>query len=84
MWNSIPVVCGNKQSTGQVDIQEGPIEAALDDAKEGKKERDEKNDCQQTHLPICLNYHLSTGRNAQPVLRITFGDSQPALIRSDP
>jgi hypothetical protein len=84
MWNSITVVRGNKQSTGQIDIEEGPIGAALDHAKEGKKERDEKNDCQQTHLPICLNYPLSTGRNAQPVLRITFGDSQPALIRSDP
>jgi hypothetical protein len=84
MWNSIAVVRGKKQGTGQVDIEEGPIGAALDHAKEGKKERDEKNDCQQTHLPICLNYPSARAAKPSRYFASPSGTHNLALIRSDP
>jgi hypothetical protein len=75
-------VVGRKQKeTRQVHVQEGQIEAALDQVNEGKEERDEKNDCQKTHLPNCLNYPLSFSRNAQVVFRIHFRGLKPVLIR---
>jgi hypothetical protein len=41
-------VVGRKQEkTRQVHVQEGQVEAALDQVKKGKKERDEKNECQK-------------------------------------
>ncbi len=67
-------IVGRKQEkTRQVHVQKGQVKAALDQVKERKEERDEKNNRQQTHLPNCLNYPVSLDRNAQPLFRINYG-----------
>ena len=62
---------GRKQKkTRQVHVQEGQVKAAFDQVKERKEERDEKNNRQTAHLPNCLDYPVSLGRNAQLLFRI--------------
>ena len=84
-WGSLNGVVGRKQEkTRQVHVQEGQVEAALDQVKEGKEERDEKNDCQKTHLPNCLNYPSAWTATPSRYFAFTIGDSKPVLIRPDP
>jgi hypothetical protein len=82
--NPNEVVGRQQKETRQVHVQESEVEAALDQAKEGKEERDEKNECQQTHLPMCVTYPFSLGRKAQLPFRIHFrGLENQCSVRSD-